>query len=313
VLDFKNATYGCEYEFGDIWRTDLPDGLTWNEKDYSIVSSTGIANDPKGKAYDRGGEINSMPTDSVEKQLSMFELLLKQHPEAAVNHRTNLHLHVCIPGLSEDLPALKKLLAYIDANQVAIYEAIEPIPQPYRGDSKSEEAHKAALKRYKRRKVSHQYKVPETRVSEALQASTVREFFDAHSKLQGNGKRAYGLTTRAGINLLQLQETNTVEFRHFTCTTDPKKLLHCFNWVTNFVPAALDGASVEELLSCARWEFPEFAPFDFAMECGYCYTNFQHNSRKVVEARLSKLRERVDIDTCSALDTVAAIAEIELD
>lgn len=312
MIDLKNVTYGCEYEFGDIWRSDLPDGLTWNEKDYSIVSSTGIANDPRGKAYQRGGEINSVPTDSIDKQLAMFELLMQQHPEAAVNHRTNLHLHVCVPGLSEDLESLKKLLAYIDANQAEIYAAIEPIPQPFRGDSKTEEAHKAALKRYKRRQVSHQYKVAKARVEEALQASTVREFFDAHSKLQSNGKRAYGLTTRAGINLLQLQETNTVEFRHFTCTKDPRKLLHCFNWVSNFVPAALDGASVRELVSCARWEFPEFAPFDFAMECGYGYTNFQHNSRKVAEGRIAKLRERVDIDTCSALETVAAIAEIEL-
>jgi hypothetical protein len=311
-LDFNNVTYGCEYEFGDIWRTELPQGLTWNEKDYSIVSSTGIANDPRGKAYQRGGEINSVPTDSIDKQLAMFGALVAQHPEAAVNHRTNLHLHVCVPGLSEDLESLKKLLTYIDTNQAEIYAAIEPIPVPLRDDYLSEEAFKGALKRYKRRQVSHQYQVAKARVEEALQASNVREFFDAHSKLQGNGKRAYGLTTRAGINLLQLQETNTVEFRHFTCTKDPQKLLHCFKWVSNFVPAALDGASVKELLSCSRWEFPEFAPFDFAMECGYGYTNFQHNSRKVVEARLSKLRERVDIDTCSALETVAAIAEVEL-
>jgi hypothetical protein len=312
MIDLKNVTFGAEYEFGDIWRSDLPDGLTWNEKDYSIVSSTGIANDPRGKAYQRGGEINSVPTDSVDKQLAMFELLMQLHPEAAINHRTNLHLHISVPGLSEDLPALKKLLSYIDANQAEIYAAIEPVPEPVRAECKSQEAYKGALKRYKRRKVSHQYKVAKARVEEALQASTVREFFDAHSKLQANGKRAYGLTTRAGINLLQLQETNTVEFRHFTCTKDPQKLLHCFNWVSNFVPAALDGASVKELVSCARWEFPEFASFDFAMECGYQYTNFQHNSRKVVEARLSKLRKRVDIDTCSALETVAAIAEVEL-
>jgi hypothetical protein len=311
VIDFKNVTLGVEYEFGDIWRTELPDGLTWNEKDYSIVSSTGIANDPKGRVYQRGGEINSVPTGSVEEQLAMFELLMEQHPEAAINHRTNLHLHIRVPGLSEDLQSLKKLLAYIDVNQTAIYAAIEPIPQPFRGDSQSEEAHKGALKRYKRRQVSHQYKVPAARVEEALNATTVRGFFDAHSRLQSNGKRAYGLTTRAGINLLQLQETDTVEFRHFTCTKDPQKLLHCFNWVSNFVPAALDGASVRELVNCARWEFPEFAPFDFAMECGYQYTNFDKNSRKVAESRISKLRELVDIDTCSASDTVNAIAEIE--
>jgi hypothetical protein len=312
MIDLKNPTFGMELEFGDVWRTELPTGLSWNEKDYSIVSSTGIANDPKGRAYRRGGEINSVPTNSVAEQLEMFELLIKQHPEAAINHRTNLHLHVCVPGLSENLPALKKLLSYIDANQSAIYDAIEPIPVPLRGDYLSEEAYKGAMKRYKRRKVSHQYKVPEARVAEAMQATTVREFFDAHSKLQADGKRAYGLTTRAGINLLQLQETDTVEFRHFTNTLDIKKLASCFVWVSKFIEGALNNATVPELLSAYAYDFPEFAPFDFAMECGYGYTNFQHNSRKVVEARLNKLRKHVDIDTCSALETVAAIAEIEL-
>ena len=312
MTDFSMCTYGAEYEFGDIYRTELPHGLTWNEKDYSIVSSTGIANDPKGRAYQRGGEINSVPTKYPEQQLAMFADLMEQHPEARVNHRTNLHLHICVPGLSEDLESLKRLLAYIDTNQVAIYEAIEPVPVPVRAEFQSDGSYKGAVKRYKRRLVSHQYKVPAARVAEAMQATTVREFFDAHSKLQGNGKRAYGLTTRAGINLLQLQETNTVEFRHFTCTRNVKELQHCFNWVSKFIPAALDNAPVAELVGVANYQFPAFAPFDFAMECGYGYTNFQHNSRKVVEERLRKLRQHVDIDTCSALETLAAIAEVEL-
>jgi hypothetical protein len=314
VTDLNNCTYGMELEFGDIWRDrQLPEGLTWNTKDYSIVSSTGIANDPKGKAYDRGGEINSAPTRGIGEQLAMFEELIAQHPEAAINHRTNLHLHVRVPGLSEDLDVLKKLLRYIDANQGAIYEAIEPIPAPISRDYKSNEAFRGAQKRYKRRKVSHQYKVSVARVEEALQATTVREFFDAHSKLQSNGKRAYGLTTRAGINLLQLQETDTVEFRHFTNTRDIRKLASCFVWVAKFIPMALEGATVEDLTSAYAYEFPEFAPFDFAMECGYQYTNFDKNSRKLAEARIAALRERVDIDTCSALDTLAVVAELEQD
>jgi hypothetical protein len=313
VIDLKGLTYGCEYEFGDIWRTELPEGLTWNEKDYSIVSSTGIANDPRGKAYQRGGEINSVPTDSIDKQLAMFELLMQLHPEAAINHRTNLHLHISVPGLSEDLPALKKLLAYIDANQSAIYQAIEPIPMPLREDYLSDEAFKGALKRYKRRKVSHQYKVAKARVEEALQASTVREFFDAHSKLQGNGKRAYGLTTRAGINLLQLQETNTVEFRHFTNTLDVKKLASCFVWVAKFIEGALDGASVDELTRAYAYDFPEFAPYDFNREVGYQYTNFDKNSRKVAESRINKLRQCLDIDNCDAADVVQLLKEERFD
>lgn len=308
MIDLKNITFGAEFEYGDIWRNrELPQGLSWNTKDYSVVSSTGIANDPRGLAYARGGEINSAPTDTIAEQLEFFERLLEADLDPAVNHRTNLHLHVRVPGLSEDVTVLKKLLAYIDANQVEIYNAIEPIPVPFPQDYDSVEAFRGAQKRYKRRKVSHQYKVPEDRVQEALQAKTPEEFFDAHSKLQGDGKRAYGLTTRAGINLLQLKETDTVEFRHFTNTLDVRKLASCFVWVAKFIPAALDNAPVSELLSAYAYDFPEFAPFDYHMECGYAYTNFQHNSRKVVEARLKAMRKDLDLEECSAEQVAAWI------
>ena len=312
MIDLANVTFGMELEYGDIWRNgELPSGLSWNAKDYSIVSSTGIANDPKGLLYAKGGEINSAPTSTIDEQLEFFEKLLSAQLGPVVNHRTNLHLHIRVPGLREDLPTLKKLLRYIDCNQHEIYAAIEPIPVPCRQDYNSEDAYKGAMKRYKRRKVSHQYAVPNTRVVEALAAKTPQAFFDAHSRLQANGGRAYGLTTRAGINLLQLKETDTVEFRHFTNTLDPAKLRCCFEWVAAFIPAALDKAAVGQLVLSSGRNFPEFAPYNHAMEVGYGFTNFDKNSRKVVTERVDKLRNLIDIDCCSAEETVAAINEIQ--
>lgn len=301
-----------ELEYGDIWRDrQLPAGLSWNAKDYSIVSSTGIANDPKGLIYSKGGEINSDPTGTIDEQVNFFERLLAANLEPQLNHRTNLHLHIRVPGLSQDLNVLKQLLAYIDSNQTAIYNAIEPVPIPNRSDYESEEAYKGARKRYKRRLVSHQYKVPAARVKEALAAETPQAFFDAHSRLQANGGRAYGLTTRAGINLLQLKETDTVEFRHFTNTLDPAKLRCCFEWVAAFIPAALDNALVPELVAASGQNFPEFVPYNHAMEVGYCYTNFDKNSRKVATQRINALKDLVDIDNCTAEETVDVIKQIE--
>jgi len=307
-MDFANATYGMELEFGDINRNGtLPQGLSWNAKDYSIVSSTGIANDPKGLLYGKGAEINSDPTATIDEQLDFFESLLAANLGPQLNHRTNLHLHVRVPGLSQDLNALKTLLGYIDANQAAIYEAIEPIPVPFPQDYESVEAFRGAQKRYKRRKVSHQYAVPKARVERAMEARTVAEFFAAHAPVQANGQPAWGLTTRAGINLLQLKETDTVEFRHFTNTLDLAKLRCCFEWVATFIPAALDGASVGELLSASNYDFPQFVPYDHAMEVGYGYTNFDKNSRKVVAARLEAMRQDLNLEECSAKEVVAWI------
>jgi len=312
VIDLNNVTFGAEYEFGDIWRDrELPSGLSWNTKDYSVVSFTGIANDPKGLVYSRGGEINSVPTSTVGEQLSYFQRLLDADLSPALNHRTNLHLHIRVPGLSEDVAVLKRLLQYIHLNEADIYLQIEPVPVPVRADYESDAAYKGAKKRYKRRLVSHQYKVPETRVTEALQATTPREFFDAHSKPQAKGGRAYGLTTRAGINLLQLKETDTVEFRHFTNTLDVSELESCFTWVRNFIPAALDGASISELVTAYDFKFPKFQPYAHAMEVGYQYTNFDKLSRKVVTERVAAIRKIADIDSCFAEETLAAIKKID--
>ena len=307
TLDLNNVTFGAEYEFGDIWRTDLPSGLTWNDKDYSIVSSTGIANDPRGKVYQRGAEINSAPTETINEQLELFRSLIDSHPEASLNHRTNLHLHIRVPGLSQDLPTLKKLLSYVHTHETEVYDAIEPIPVPNKEDYESSEAYKGALKRYKRRKVSHQQKVPAARVQKALKANTVEEFLAAHAPVNAKGEPAWGLTTRAGINLLQLKETDTIEFRHCTNTVDVNLLASCFHWVKNFIPLALDDAPVVELLSQYEYKFPPFLAYNHAMEIGYQYTNFDKLSRQTVETRLSAMRQVLDLETCVAEDVVAWI------
>ena len=303
MLSTQGITYGAEYEFGDIERTTLPEGLTWNTKDYSIVSSTGIANDPKGEIYTKGGEINSKPTLSIGEQLDMFQELMVVHPEAQVNHRTNLHLHVRVPGLCQDLRTLKHLLSYIDTYQEDVYKLIEPIPAPAFNPQASFNEYRGAEKRYKRRKVSHQYKVPRQRVQKAMQATTVGEFFSAHAPVQADGKPAWGLTTRAGINLLQLKETDTIEFRHFTNTKSAKELASCFLWVDSFIKAALEGETPQVIYdSLGPWEFPPFQHYNHSMEIGYSWTNFDKNSRKVVASRITDLASQFDIYNCSASD-----------
>ena len=55
-------TCGVELEYGNVsLDCKLPGGAVWNDKDNTVVSSTGIANDPKGVLYRFGGEINTAP------------------------------------------------------------------------------------------------------------------------------------------------------------------------------------------------------------------------------------------------------------
>ena len=97
-------TYGCEHEFAD-WSVDskLPEGCLWNHDDYTIVNSNGIANDPKGKLWRFGGEINTRPTSSIEEQCDILSQLKMLQPTPKINYRSNLHVHVRVPGLKNDL------------------------------------------------------------------------------------------------------------------------------------------------------------------------------------------------------------------
>ena len=301
MIDPKKITFGAEYEYGDIDRkAKLPDGLSWNKKDYSIVSSTGIANDPKGLLYTKGGEINSRPTETIAEQVDFFDALMASGIGPQLNYRTNLHLHVRVPGLSEDLKALKTLLRYVDENQNAIYEAIEPIPVPCLEQFETKEEYQGAMKRYRRRKVSHQYAVPRDRVERALNAGSVEEFLAAHAPQDKHGEPAWGLTTRAGINLLQLKETDTVEFRHFTSTLDFFEVTSCFVWVFEFMTRVWDNPPPSEIVNAYNYQFPAFLPYNHSMEVGYQYTNFDKNSRKVVTERLNNMRKDLNLEQCSA-------------
>ena len=296
-------TYGAEFEFADIRRDkELPDGATWNTKDYSIVSSTGIANDPKGKLYKLGGEINTDPSDRIEEQVEILYRIADTRKDAKVNYRSNLHLHIGAPEFTENLDMMKQVLRFVDKWQEELYPLIEPIPKP---DPKD----KGAMKRYRRRKVSHQQKVPHDRVLRALDASTFDEFLAAHAPVSKEGKPLWALTTRAGINLLQLKETGTIEFRHFPGTLSGMELLDCFCWIHQFLYCALDDGDPIALFKSQPWSFPKFEPYDHNCEIGYQYTNFDKNSRKVVAGRLEELSKHLDLETCSSSDLVNFIPD----
>ena len=114
-FDMKNWSYGVELEYGNCDRKiiELPDGAKWNSLDNTCVSSTGIANDPQGKLYQYGGEINTRPTFSVDEQVEHIakinKFLRDNGPAPIVNYRSNLHIHIRVPGLNTNLKMLKHL------------------------------------------------------------------------------------------------------------------------------------------------------------------------------------------------------------
>lgn len=254
-------TYGAEHELAD-WDTlvNLPPGFG-RSHDHTIVNSNGIAVQPNTKVYRFGGEINTPPTSTVEEQVDCLLKIRETYQEASVNHRSNLHVHVRVPGLVHDLNKLKQIQRYVHTQLKPLLPTLEPIPPG---------ATPAEHKRARRRKVSHQTFLTEQRLAFQLEASTVQEFFEREVPRSKSGKVMWHAQPRLAAGLRQLLQTDTVEFRHFPGTIDPDQLLTCLEWCREFMRFALASVKLAGL-----WErfgqrsWPSFPGFDEQREIRY--------------------------------------------
>lgn len=268
----KDWTYGAEHEWAD-WPLDrvLPRGFEYNRADYSIVNSTGVANDPTRRAYRFGGELNTPPTD-LSGQLAVMEALKKHYPEAVVNYRSNLHIHIRVPGLRDSLKLLKRLAQYNADNLPRILPIIEPIKLVAVG-CLSDEALEGLARRQKRCRVSHHTVLVPARLERQLAARTTTEFFEAEvPRTAVLGKPMWHAQPRAAVNVRQLLQTDTIEFRHFPGTMDFAELNTALTWCREYLYAALiDGTDAGELYNdhFAGFRFPTFAPYYHYLENRY--------------------------------------------
>lgn len=273
-LDTKDWTYGAEHEWGDwAYNAPLPAGFGRDLQDHTCMSSNGIANDPSGKSYAFGGEINTPPTHAKEEQ-SLYAVSLaawfrhRGSPAPTINHRSNLHLHIRVPGLKDDLDALKRVQAYIHANMRRALAVIQPMPRPADPLNYSE-AHEGAVRRWRRRRVSHQTLLTPERLARQLAAPTIDEFFKAEVP-QSKGRPQWHLQPRLCVNLRQILETDTIEFRHFAGTLDENVLYRCLSWCEDFLRCAIVGEPIEWLLDLYDGcEWPAFPPYVHHLENRY--------------------------------------------
>lgn len=264
-------TFGAEHEFADFsLDTTLPKGCAHDRKDWTIVNSNGIANDPKGLLYRFGGEINTPPTDK-DDQVDVLTAIKKRVPDVAVNYRSNLHIHIRVPGLKTDLRMLKQVQSYITAHLPTILPILEPIPVPARFQFLTDKEYAGAIRRYKRRVVSHHTFVPQDRVKNQIRAKSCKEFFELEVP-SSNERPLYHLQPRACVNLRQMLETDTIEFRHFPGTLVESELSMCLTWCKMFLDHAMHNAGSGDLRNWAianRQHLPKFASYNHQLENRY--------------------------------------------
>jgi hypothetical protein len=240
-----------------------------------MCNSNGVAVDPKARIYPYGGEVQTPPTWTIEGQADYLDLFLKMHPNTTINYRSNLHVHIRVPGLRDDLDGLKQLCAFNHKwlRQERLLDLIEPIPKPSAFDYDTMAELKGALKRYKRRKRSHHTTLSESKVQSQLAATTVRNFFEAEVPHGPNGEIYWATQPRAAVNLRQLLQTDTIEFRHWPGTLDRNELTSAFEWCYGYLQLALGSGAADprelwQALQVTR-QFPQFLPYVHWMEERY--------------------------------------------
>lgn len=268
-------TYGAEHELADIpLDRSLPAGYGRDVKDISIVNSNGIANDPTGKMYRFGGEINTPPTRTVGGQAECLRAICDLLPEARVNYRSNLHVHIRVPGLRDDLLALRQVQRYVHENLRLALSLVEPLPRPAPHEYAGAEEYKGALRRWRRRRVSHQTLLSPKRLEHQLEARRVDVFFrrEVPESRTGRsrGRPMWHAQPRLAVNLRQLRETDTVEFRHFPGTLDYDEMLAAASWCHDFMRAALDGTPIRQVMrDYSTADFPSFPKYVHWQEVRY--------------------------------------------
>lgn len=290
-------TFGSELEIADLdTRILLPEGNKWDHKDYTIANSSGIGNDPKKELVKFGSEINVKPTDSVESQVEeIFKIYGALGDRKSVNYTTNLHIHVHVPGLSEDLPLLRKVASYIYKFQGDIFSITEKLIPPIKSDYDSEEAFKGAKKRFARRKISHQNKLSDKIYNKMMSASSIQQFYESHAPVSKDGKLQWQLATRCGVNLMQLfNETDTIEYRHFSMSFDLDEIFSCVQWC-ELVTEAMVGnqkSPMEIFRDNPGMVFPGFQKYDHRIANIFKLTHFGKLTREQIEINLVDLLDK---------------------
>jgi len=279
--DPSTFTYGFEMEIGDVdRRIPLPEHLgKWEFSETDVINLNppyrGVACDPLGLEPTFGGEINVKPTKTWEAQVDRILEIVDFYKSHGNNPTTNFishnHIHIFIPGLKEDINALKRLTLYIKENQHLVVDRVHA----FRMQPDMTKSAKQYLK-YDGARV-----MPDYMCDNIIKLATD---FDHFIKLHAAGKDgvSMGRPFRYAINTYCMKHTGTIEFRMFRHSFDRRELEDSFKFVEMFFNAALnDGPPVEDILASYDFKFPQMS-YDHQLWLSYENTKYGKDRGKKV-------------------------------
>jgi hypothetical protein len=288
----RRWTYGAELELVD-WpcREPLLPGMAIDENERANVNSNGVAVDGRGKLYHLGGEILTAPSIESSGPAEQLSWVKSRWPEATCNFRTGVNIHIRVPRLRDDLKKLKRLQTFIHCIMPDVLPVIDAIPKPSIRTYPKEQEYVGAKRDYLRCRRNHHTLMSGKRIELQMRARTPKEFFEAEAIHIATGRIYWATVARACVNLRQLLQTDTVEFRHFPGSDSPAEVLNVTQWCKMFLEAAFDGSNIsaQELLSSFDLNsrsWPKHSPYVYWLDEGYFYTSRFYNPPATVPARI---------------------------
>lgn len=263
----ENPTYGAELEVCDYNALECESALVElgaqrNNKDTTIINSSGVANDPSLRTCIFGGEINTKPTDTLQEQLSHIQKIHDTIEPFCYNHSSNLHLHLGFPGLENDLSALKKINAWLFKNLPYIQQTYI-FPEVLRQGQVGIDNSKIRKSFLKRRKISRGRLISEIIYNQQLKTNSPKEFYDANRFKNAKGEYVGYTFQRPFINFYQLWQSGTIEFRCFSSTKDLSQIEEAFKFCLSIIDCINQDRPAETL---REFNLPKGSYFDLRTE-----------------------------------------------
>jgi hypothetical protein len=250
LYDVSKWSWGLELEIGDIPRNlEIPNHLgEWENFEICVVNQLspykGMACDPKGLNPPVGGEINTRPTTTIDKQIKLVRELLYYFKSknltpttSAVSHT---HVHVHVPNLKDKLIDLKKLLCYLWVNQETVIDNVYDIKlNPSMSDYAINYISLDGGRKYDAKKIHDALSLTETPVFYKSLVLDPTNPSDRHY-----------------INIKNIFRNDTIEFRCFRNTIDPEQIRSMLEFCKDFLNQGLN-TDISKFKFEKKYNFPK--------------------------------------------------------
>lgn len=287
LYTLEDLAFGFEIEVGDVDRgLKIPESIgSWEYSERDIVNLCSPyryrAVDPLGISPPVGGEINLVPSRSIDTQQKRAIELLHffrdngQEPTACCTAHT--HLHVSVNNLCSDLAALKRLHRFISANQDLLIDTA--------GGFVKDDTMTAIPGVTQYLKMDGGRPIPPWMVDNIC--GKAKSFEDViNIQRYGKDMGAAGRPFRYAVNTYCLKHTGTIEFRPFRATLEAKAFKAILKTCASFILAALN--DTDEFTKTIKRVKNDLPPFRFCKhECaGWASTKWDQSRGRKVRNRL---------------------------